>query len=244
VNRGINGHEVVRRGLTVALAITAACTRAAPPPEQLGGIPLENIENCRRLYGLPSRFGDHSELTRCLVDRYGAGPKEADVAALLYVLAQYRQLDSLMALREAEALRERDSLRQVRDRAVRAERERLQGIQDSMDADRATRTLLAERDRKRSLIRIELATENQFDTLHLDRGYFISRDIIKGVYNGLREPVSGYKVIYRVEDTDRQWIMNFPADSVTIGTGVYRVQVQIGQTRGDHDVLVALHGSD
>jgi hypothetical protein len=244
VNRGTNGNEAVRRGFTVALAITAACSRPAPPSEQLGGVPLENIENCRRLYGLPSRYGDHSELTRCLVDRYGAGPKEADVAALLYVIAQYRELDSLMAVREAEALRERDSLRQVRERAARAERERLQGIQDSIDADRATRTLVAERDRKRRRVRIELATENQFDTLHLDRGYFVSRDIIRGVYNGLREPISGYKVVYRVEDTDRRWIMNFPVDSVTIGRGVYRVQVQIGQTRGDHEVLVALTGDD
>jgi hypothetical protein len=235
---------ILRRGLTVALLISTACSRTAPPSERLGGVPLENIENCRRLYGLPSRYGDHSELTRCLVDRYGAAPIEADVAALLYVLEQYRQLDSMVAQREAEAQRERDSLRQVRDRAARAERERLQGIQDSMDAERAGRTLMAERDRKRSLVRIELATDNQFDTLHLNRGYFVSRDIIKGVYNGLQEPISGYKVVYRVEDTERKWIMNFPSDSVTIGTGVYRVQVQIGQTRGDHDVLVALNGGD
>jgi hypothetical protein len=123
--------------------------------------------------------------------------------------------------------------------------ERLQGIQDSFDADRARRTLIAEGERRRrQMIRIDLATPTQFDTVHLSRGYFLTRDVIKGVYNGLQEPIQSYKVTYRVEDTDRNWTMNFPADSITLGRGVYRVRVQVGNTDGDHEVIVALTGDD
>lgn len=103
------------------------------------------------------------------------------------------------------------------------------------------RTLEAEAASKR-IERIELTTQTEFDTLHLRRGYFLTRDIIRNVYNGLYQPLRTFKVRYRVRDPEHQWMMNFPKDSIYIGSGTYRVMAIVGDAEipAEHEVIVSL----